>query len=201
MQVYAMINIIDSDREERSDNKYQSSQSAGYEKEPVPVDPDQGPVLIVIALVVFVAVLVGLFATTTLADEAVDASVTEIKSPATDWKPPVSPKIIIHPPIDAEQSKKIIEQWGVEIISLNLTAAGYMMDFRYRVHDVEKSKIFFDSRIKPYLHVEKSNAKLPVPMAAKVGAFRPTNRGKNIKPNKIDFPLSIPENYSANNFQ
>ena len=31
---------------------------------------------------------------------------------------------------------------------------------------------------------EKSDIKLPVPMAAKVGAFRPTNRGKNIKPDK-----------------
>ena len=88
-------------------------------------------------------------------------------------------------PIDAELSKQILEKWGIEIISLNLTAAGYMIDFRFRVHDVDKALIFFDSRINPYLLVEKSHAKLPVPMAAKVGAFRVTNRGKNILPDKI----------------
>jgi len=104
--------------------------------------------------------------------------------PFKDWKPPTTPEIVITPPIGPEQIKQIAEQWGVEIISLSLTAANYMIDFRFKVLDVEKSKIFFDSRVKPYLLVERSHAKLPVPMAAKVGAFRPTNRGKNILPNK-----------------
>ncbi len=217
MQVCAMSNLIYTDQQaERSKNNNQPSTSGRYDVERVPDDADQGPFLVVIALIVFFAVLIGFFATAANAAEADSVPVTPIaeavpvpvtpvadtvtppatpaveavpaaepKSPPTDWKPPVAKVVPAPSPIDAEQKKKIIEEWGVEIISLNLTAAGYMIDFRYRVLDVEKSKIFFDSRIKPYLHVEKSNAKLPVPMAAKVGAFRPTNRGKNIKPNKI----------------
>ena len=100
------------------------------------------------------------------------------------WQPPVVKQVIRTSPVDDEQAKWLKNEFGVEIISLRLTAAGYMMDFRFHVHDVEKSKIFFDQRVKPHLLAEKSNAKLPVPMATKVGSFRPTNRGKNIKPKK-----------------
>lgn len=154
-------------------------------------DNDQGHVIVGIGLVFIILLILAVFTTYALADEPHGTATPDVvpeeqaEKPVAEWKPPVAPKVTAPSPIDPEQSKEILKKWGVEIISLNLTAAGYMMDFRYRVHDVEKSKIFFDSRIKPYLHVEKSNAKLPVPMAAKVGAFRPTNRGKNIKPNKI----------------
>ncbi len=191
LKVCEMSNLFYPGRDDRPE-KLKEPSSSDKETNRVPEESDQGPVLVVIALVVFFAVLIGLFASATKAAEAdpkaTDAASTEAaekQSPPSDWKPPVTPKVSAPSPIDPEQNKQIQEEWGVEIISLNLTAAGYMMDFRFRVHDVEKSKIFFDSRIKPYLHVEKSNAKLPVPMAAKVGAFRATNRGKNIKPNKI----------------
>ena len=147
--------------------------------------------IVAIGLVFIIGLFFSIFSTFAVAIVSNETATPEVVAeeqvdkPAIEWKPPVAPKVSAPSPIDPDQSKEILKKWGVEIISLNLTAAGYMMDFRYRVHDVEKSKIFFDSRIKPYLHVEKSIAKLPVPMAAKVGAFRPTNRGKNIKPNKI----------------
>ena len=64
---------------------------------------------------------------------------------------------------------------------LDVSAGDYMMDFRFRVLDADKAAVFFDQRIKPYVLVERSSAKLPVPMATKVGALRPTNRGKNIR--------------------
>jgi len=85
---------------------------------------------------------------------------------------------------DAELVKALREQWGVEVISINLTSAGYMLDFRFRVVDVEKALPLFDYRIKPYVLTDRAHIKLPVPMAPKVGAFRPTNRGKNIKADK-----------------
>ena len=100
------------------------------------------------------------------------------------WQPPTAPEVVIPSPLDPKQAEKIAEQWGVKLISLNLSAAGYMMDFRFRVLDADKAASFFDHRIKPYVLAERSNAKLPVPMANKVGAFRPTNRGKNIKAGK-----------------
>jgi len=101
-----------------------------------------------------------------------------------DWRPPVAPKVVIPSPVDPEQARKLAEQWGVKLISLNLTSAGFMMDFRFRVLDADKALSLFDHRIKPYVVAESSNIKLPVPMAAKVGAMRPTNRGKNIKADK-----------------
>jgi hypothetical protein len=152
---------------------------------------DQGPILVAIALLIFLGLIIGLFATTVFGEEVIpltdptSAVVSDKALSDKQWKPPVSPKIERKLPIAPEQVKKIAEKWGVEIISLYLTAANYMIDFRFRVVDVEKSKIFFDHRVKPYLEVERSHAKLPVPMADKVGAFRATNRGKNIKPNSI----------------
>ena len=81
------------------------------------------------------------------------------------------------------------EKWGVEVLGIKRTAGGYMLDFRFRVVDAEKALPLFDHRIKPYLVAEKSDIKLPVPMASKVGAFRATNRGKNIKADKTYYMI------------
>ena len=83
-----------------------------------------------------------------------------------------------------EQVTMLREEWGVEILGLRLASADYMMDFRFHVHEVDKALSLFDHQIKPYVITDRTNIKLPVPMAAKVGAFRPTNRGKNIKAGK-----------------
>jgi len=107
----------------------------------------------------------------------------------TDWQPPVAPRVVIPSPVDPEQAKRLAKEWGVKLISLKLTASGIMMDFRFRVLDAEKALSLFDSRIKPYLVVERTGVKLPVPMADKVGALRPTNRGKNIKADKNYYML------------
>ncbi len=119
-----------------------------------------------------------------LPPEAADEE-RNVKGPdRRDWQPPMPHKVTIPSPVDPEQEKLLAEKWGVKLISLNLTAAGYMMDFRFRVLDANKALPLFDYRIKPYIVVPRSGARLPVPMAAKVGAFRPTNRGKNIKADK-----------------
>lgn len=102
-------------------------------------------------------------------------------NPKTGWRPPVAPNITVPPPVDPEQARRLADQWGVQLLSLRLSAAGYMMDFRFRVLDAEKALPLFDHRVKPFVAVDRSKARLPVPMAAKVGAFRTTNRGKNIK--------------------
>ena len=108
----------------------------------------------------------------------------EVAGTPPAWQPPRAPKVTIPSPVAPEQAKLIAAQWGVKLLSLRLSAAGYMMDFRFRVLDANKALPLFDTRNKPYVVVERSKAKLPVPMAAKVGAFRPTNRGKNIKADK-----------------
>jgi hypothetical protein len=88
-----------------------------------------------------------------------------VEAPAS--APPVAPQSSIDP---------LTEQWGIESHGVRLTSAGYMLDFRYRVHDAQKAKALLDRRTKAYVVVEKSDAKLGVPVSAKVGALRSSTR-------------------------
>ena len=100
------------------------------------------------------------------------------------------------PSVSGAVAARLAEQWGVEVIGIRLTSAGYMMDFRFRVVDADKALPLFDHRIKPFVLAEKSEIKLPVPMAPKVGAFRPTNRGQNIKADKTYYMVfGNPDSY------
>lgn len=87
-------------------------------------------------------------------------------------------------PDPAAPNEMLAERWGVEVIGISQTAGGFMLDFRFRVVDEKKALPLFDHRIKPYITAERSGINLPVPVGAKTGAMRPTNRGKNIKADK-----------------
>jgi hypothetical protein len=119
-------------------------------------------------------------------NEKQSQTVGEKPDPRAGWKPPKmpEPRPFSTQKLDPKVVKELKERWGVELLGMRLTSAGYMLDFRFRVLDVDKALPLFDHRIKPHIVAERSNIKLPVPMAAKVGAFRPTNRGKNIKSDK-----------------
>ncbi len=69
-------------------------------------------------------------------------------------------------PIEAE--------WGIKIEGIRRSAAGYMLDFRYRVIDPEKSMPLLSRRIKSYAIEQESGLQLPVPVMAKLGSFRQT---------------------------
>jgi hypothetical protein len=146
--------------------------------------PKGSPIFIILVVVILASLVMAFSTTVANAANSSRSGGADSPNPVKDWKPPVAPKVTLPAMVDDKQARTIADQWGVELTSLRLTAGGYMIDFRFRVLDVEKSREFFDHRIKPHLVVERSNAKLPVPMAAKVGAFRTTNRGQNIKPNK-----------------
>lgn len=147
--------------------------------------PKGHPLLIIMVVVICMTVLMAFASSVAKSAESLATVTQSQQSIFKDWKPPVAQPVKLPSPVSPQTAKVIAEKWGVELISLRLTAAGYMIDFRFRVLDEKKANSFFDQRIKPLLVVEKSNAKLPVPMAAKVGTFRPTNRGKSIRPNKI----------------
>ncbi len=102
---------------------------------------------------------------------------------AKNWSPPPMPaaSAFSSEEIDPEVAKRLDEEWGVEVLGLRMATGGYMLDFRFRVNDVDKALPLFDSRITPYAQAAKSDVKLPVPMGNKVGSFRTTNRGRNIK--------------------
>jgi hypothetical protein len=66
-------------------------------------------------------------------------------------------------------------QWGVEVMFVRQTAAGYMLEFRYRVLDPEKAKPLFERRAKPTLTHSESGARLIVPTPPTTGALRNSN--------------------------
>ena len=65
----------------------------------------------------------------------------------------------------AEQQVKmnIEEQWGVKIESLRTSAAGNLLDFRFRIIDPEKASYLVDRRNKAYMIDQASGKVLSVP--------------------------------------
>ena len=132
-------------------------------------------------------------AATTLDPDALEpgSEAVRAKGPGAAWQPPPMPKPASFATVNIspEKVKELADEWGVALQGMRLTSAGFMLDFRFRVLDADKALPLFDHRIKPYIVAERSNIKLPVPMAAKVGAFRPTNRGRNIKADKTYYMI------------
>jgi hypothetical protein len=63
-------------------------------------------------------------------------------------------------------------RWGIEVLGVHLAAAGYMLEFRYRVLDPDKAKPLFQRQTKPVLIDEATGTQFLVPTPAKVGALR-----------------------------
>lgn len=66
-------------------------------------------------------------------------------------------------------------EWGVEVLYVRRTAAGYMLEFRYKVLDPAKAARLFDRQTKPLLTHVESGATFVVPTPAKTGALRNSN--------------------------
>lgn len=69
-------------------------------------------------------------------------------------------------------------EWGVEVMFVRVTSAGYMLEFRYKVLDAEKAKPLFERQTKPHLTHLRTGATLIVPTPAKTGALRNSNPPK-----------------------
>lgn len=66
-------------------------------------------------------------------------------------------------------------QWGIEVLFVRVTSAGYMLEFRYKVIDPIKARPLFDRQTKPMLTHAETGAKFIVPTPAKTGALRNSN--------------------------
>jgi hypothetical protein len=100
----------------------------------------------------------------------------------------------------APKAVSIEEQWGIEVQGISLSAAGYMLDFRYKVVDPTKAIPILRRRTRPYLIDQATGTKIQVP-TTKIGSLHQTtlkpeagrvyftifaNPGKLVKPgNKI----------------
>lgn len=66
--------------------------------------------------------------------------------------------------------------WGIDIVSLRLTAAGHILDLRYRVIDPVKAFPVLDLKVKPVLIDEESGRDLSVYTAPRIGGLRQKTR-------------------------
>jgi hypothetical protein len=66
----------------------------------------------------------------------------------------------------------IADYFGIAVKGVRLTAAGNVLDLRYKVTDIEKASAVLSRQSKPYVLVEKSGAKLGVPVSYKLGPLR-----------------------------
>ncbi|RPJ61453.1 MAG: hypothetical protein EHM23_06895 [Acidobacteria bacterium] len=74
---------------------------------------------------------------------------------------------------DETETQSPQDKWGVEIVMLRTTAQGYMVDFRYRVTDPEKSKPILSRNTKPYLVDQKTGTNIRV-ATSRFGSMRQT---------------------------
>ncbi len=91
---------------------------------------------------------------------------------------------------DDEKEKYLLsieEKWGIKVLGIRLTGAGYMLNFRYKVVDAEKVLAFMGPRTKPYLIHQETGLKFLVPSMAKVGAL--FQRMSKAVPDRIYFAL------------
>ena len=103
---------------------------------------------------------------------ATTAQALEESDPATITVATVaSPEPAHHP----RENTFMKRQWGIEILYVRQTAAGYMLEFRYKVLDAQKAKALFERQTKPLLTHAETGAKLIVPTPAKTGALRNSN--------------------------
>ena len=97
------------------------------------------------------------------------------------WAQEESAQAVVKSTVPAEPARHprhntyMKRQWGVEVLYVQQTAAGYMLEFRYKVLDPVKAAPLFDRQTKPMLTHVETGSKFVVPTPAKTGALRNSN--------------------------
>jgi hypothetical protein len=63
-------------------------------------------------------------------------------------------------------------EWGIEVLGVQLSAAGHMLDLRFRVFDPEKAQPLLARDLRPWLVDQSSGLRSNVPTAPRVGQLR-----------------------------
>jgi hypothetical protein len=89
--------------------------------------------------------------------------------------------------VEEVEPASVESTFGISVEGLRLSAAGSMLDFRYRVLDAKKAAPLLDGRIQPYLLDEAHGAKLGVPETPILGRLRQTARNNNVLTDRTYF--------------
>jgi hypothetical protein len=107
-----------------------------------------------------------------IAISAPDAWAEEVPDQATVAVASASSAERIRHPREKTYMKR---RWGVEVLFVRQTSAGYMLEFRYKVLDADKAAPLFERQTKPMLTHVETGARMIVPTPAKTGALRNSN--------------------------
>ena len=77
---------------------------------------------------------------------------------------------------NSTETMSLADHWGIEIVALRSTAAGHMLDFRYKVLDTDKATPLFKRGTRAFLLHQTTGKALAVPNTAKLGRLRSTNQ-------------------------
>jgi hypothetical protein len=91
-----------------------------------------------------------------------------------------SAKLVATEPDQPPAVETLEAQWGIRVEGLRLSAAGSMLDFRYRVLDAKKAAPLLDGKSQPTLLDAAHGARLGVPESPVLGRIRQTARNNNI---------------------
>lgn len=66
------------------------------------------------------------------------------------------------------------DRYGIHIEGVRHAAAGYMLDFRYRVVNAQRAAMLIHPRLRPYLVDQQTGRQYVVPTIGRVGPLRQT---------------------------
>lgn len=78
-------------------------------------------------------------------------------------------------PLQGKRAVKLDElgdALGVELVAVRRTAAGHILDLRYRITDREKARPMVEGKMRPYLVDPERKLTMQVPSAEKIGQLR-----------------------------
>jgi hypothetical protein len=108
---------------------------------------------------------------------AILVAVAVVPSPAQGEAAPAA-KAPAPAPRSAARAQAPGKKLGIHITALRLTAAGYMVDVRYRVTDPERAKTFAGGKhTEVFLVDEATGTRLAVPTTPKLGPLRQRLKG------------------------
>ncbi len=68
------------------------------------------------------------------------------------------------------------KEWGVQVMGIRMSAAGLMLDFRYKVLDPKRAAPLLDRQIWPYLIDQASGTSVPIQTMPALGRLRQNTR-------------------------
>ncbi len=118
-------------------------------------------------------VCMGLVIFAGLSEQACVSTDKAVHVPAKLDKDPIIPDTSA---IDVNEASVIEARWGVKLQGIQLSAAGHMLDFRFRVTDTTKAAPLLDKRNKAAAIIEDTGARLEVPNVPRIGSLRQSSK-------------------------